>query len=82
MITADQARANYGSDDYVESIRIVNEAITSASRTARRVEVNVPTGLSNPPTSYHVAEGLRRAGFTVVLIHDPENGSSELTINW
>jgi hypothetical protein len=32
--------------------------------------------------AYLVAQRLRENGFEIVMIHDPENGSTELTVDW
>lgn len=84
LITAQQARFKFMDDSFVQSIIAVNEAIMDAAPGNHKVTVNIPIGSRQGGfcSSYLVTQRLKENGFDVILIHDADNGSSELTIDW
>ena len=84
LITAKQARFRFVDDGYVQSLIAVNEAILAAAPNSHTVTLDIPTGKREGQLclAAHVARTLQEVGFEVNTIHDPENGSSELTIDW
>lgn len=84
-ITAQQARFKFMDDDFVQSMIAVTEAILAAAPDTHTVSLDIPTGQRDGKMysiAYHVCKRLQEQGFNVNIIHDPENGSSELTIDW
>jgi hypothetical protein len=84
LVTAKQARFKFMDDDFVQAIITLNEAILDAAVSDHKVTVNIPTGRreNGSCVAYLVAQRLRENGFEIVMIHDPENGSTELTVDW
>lgn len=84
LVTARQARLQFVDDDFVQSIIIINQAILDAAPGSFETVVDIPTGgrTNGMCTAFWVAQRLRENGFNVIMIHDSDNGSSELTINW
>lgn len=84
MITAHGARSKYSEDVYAQNMIAVNEAILASCDDSHEATLDIPTGVREKGdcAAYLVTQSLREIGFRVVMIHDPENGSSELTIRW
>jgi len=85
MISARQARFRFVDEDFVQGMISVSEAILMAAPETHEVIVNIPTGNKGHgewSVAYHVCQRLRELDYEVNCIHDPENGSSELKINW
>lgn len=78
LITAQEARKRYAKPEYVETLRIVTEAILEASTGNREVVVAV----SGSHENYRVLQHLRDYGYDVLIQQDPENGSHEITVRW
>lgn len=83
-ITARQARMKFVDEDYVTAMIAVNEAIVAAAPSSHKACINIATGHRKGDycVAYHVSKSLQEKGFDVVMIHDGENGSSELSIDW
>lgn len=78
LFTAEDARRHFADKEYIDAIKTINNQVVLASRRSREVVVNVPMG-----AALNVKRTLVEFGsFDVNIIHDPENGSSELTIRW
>lgn len=84
LITARQARLRFVNEDYVQAMQDVANAILETSTGGHKVCVDIPTGkrIDDLSVSYHVAQSLRENGFDVIMIHDSENNSTELTVSW
>lgn len=84
LITAKQARLRFCDEEYIQSMKDVNLAILEASQNSHKVVVNILSGYRKGDfcNAYHVMRSLQEVGFDVILVHDSENGSSELTIDW
>jgi len=83
--SAQDIRGMYANDTYIQGLEAVEEAIKATAKEAHRVVVDIPTGTNSNGEyceAYHVVKNLQTRGFEVNLVHDPENGSSELTIRW
>lgn len=78
ILTASKARLMYADKTYFEALDKVNKRIKLAALTTDECIVDVPV-----KHGYRIKRTLvDYGGFDVKLVHDPENGSSELTINW
>ena len=84
LVFAQQARQLFRERAYVDAIKIVNEAILDSARKSTRVVVDIPTGIISGGgcTAALVSKRLSEHGFDVIMHHDHDNGSSELTISW
>lgn len=78
LFPATEARKRYAKPEFVEIMASVIEAITDACREHRQVVINV----KQSHEVNRVAVDLRDLGYDVIIQHDPENQSSELTISW
>lgn len=84
LLTADDARRRYSNELFVNSIKLINVAILEASVSTHKVTVNIPTGVRKGDlcNAVLVAHRLSEVGFDVLMYHDQENESTELTIDW
>lgn len=84
MITAEEARERFKNETYITGLENVLRAVEEACEAYHKVIVNIPTGFIHGDftCAYHVAKKMERLGYDVVIRHDSENGSSELTVVW
>lgn len=83
-ITAEQAFNSFANKDYITGYDEVMSAIAQACLAQHHCIVNIPTGhLHGDFTiAYWITKKLSKLGYDVVMCHDSENGSSELTVKW
>lgn len=80
VITADKARSSYSEPSFIDGMAAVNNAILDAAPDSHEAVVTLTLTKTNP--AYRVKQALERHGFDVVLKHDNEAKTSELTIRW
>ena len=83
-LTAEQAFNSFSREEYITGFNEVMEAINEACLTQHQCVVNIPTvPLHGDFTiAYWITKKLSKLGYDVVMCHDSENGSSELTVKW
>lgn len=80
VITAEDAQDMYAEDSFIQGMIAVNQAITAAAPSSHECKVTLETGDTNP--AYKIKLRLERYGFFVMVIHNSEDHTSEITVRW